>query len=243
MQHLLILGAKSDIAMAIAKKYAANGYHLLLAGRNIDDLDTFKEDLKVTYKISVSLLEFDVLKETTHTSFFKALPIQPAGVICCIGYLGDEALAQTSFEEVDRIIRTNFLGCVSILNVSAEYLEKQGEGFIVGISSVAGERGRASNYHYGSAKAGFTAYLSGLNARLSKKGIHVLIVKPGFVDTKMTAHLSLPKRLTTTPDVVAKKIFSAQRRKRNVIYVKAIWRPIMFVIRILPAFIFKRLNL
>lgn len=243
MKHLLILGAKSDIAKALAKEYARQGYHLILAGRQIEELSEFSNTLKSEYTIEVELVTFDVLDYESHELFINHLSVKPHGIICCVGYLGNQELATNDFNEASQIINTNYTGCVSILNHCATLLKESKEGFIIGVSSVAGERGRKSNYFYGSAKAGFTAYLSGLRARLLEHNIHVMTVKPGFVYTKMTAHLELPKLLTVTPEHVAKYVYKGQQQKKNVVYVKWMWRYIMWIIRSLPEFVFKKMNL
>jgi short-subunit dehydrogenase len=137
----------------------------------------------------------------------------------------------------------NYTGAVSILNVVAEDFEKRGQGAIVGMSSVAGDRGRQSNYIYGSAKAGFTAYLSGLRNRLAKTGVHVMTVKPGFCRTKMTEHLELPAALTAEPAQVATAVFQGMEKKQNVVYTLWMWRWVMLVIRCIPECVFKRLGM
>lgn len=243
MKHLLILGAKSDIAKALAKEYASHGYHLILAGRQIEELTGFSNALQSEYDISVQLVHFDALQLDTHASFINELTIKPFGVICCVGYLGNQELAVNDSEEALQIINTNYIGCVGILNQCAQMLEKNKNGFIIGVSSVAGERGRKSNYFYGSAKAGFTAYLSGLRARLLSENVHVMTVNPGFVYTKMTEHLELSKPLSIYPELLAKKVYRAQQKGKNVIYVKWIWKYIMLIIRCIPEFIFKKTNL
>jgi len=243
MKHLLLLGAKSDIAKALAKEYASHGYHLIFAGRQIQELSDFANELQLKYNVSVELIHFDVLDFNSHPSFFNDLSTKPNGVICCVGYLGNQDLAMQNPKESLLILNTNFIGCVTILDQFASYFEQIKQGFIIGISSVAGDRGRKSNYFYGSAKAGFTAYLSGLRARLFSKNVHVLTVKPGFVYTKMTAHLVLPKPLTIYPDVLAEKVYKGHQKKKNVVYIKWIWKYIMWVIRFIPEFIFKKMNL
>ena len=243
MKHILILGAKSDIAKALAKEYARNGYHLILAGRQIEELSDYSNTLKLEYSISVQLKHFDALDFDSHSAFIKDLETKPFGVICCIGYLGNQKLAIQDSDEAMRIIQTNYTGCVNILNHCTQHLAQVDAGFIIGVSSVAGDRGRKSNYFYGSAKAGFTAYLSGLRVGLYAKSIHVITVKPGFVYTKMTAHLQLPKLLTVSPEFLARKVFKAQQKKKNVIYVKWVWRCVMCIIRVLPEFVFKKMNL
>ncbi|MDY8135846.1 SDR family oxidoreductase [Aquimarina sp. 2201CG5-10] len=243
MKHILILGAKSDIGKALAEIYAQNGYHLILAGREIEVLSQFKTSIEEKQGVSVQLVHFDALKYDTHQSFFSNLKTKPFGIICCVGYLGNQQLAQQDPKEAKRIIDTNYTGCVHILDICATYLEQVGDGFIMGISSVAGERGRKSNYFYGSAKAGFTTYLSGLRARFVNKGVHVITVKPGFVNTKMIAHLETPKLLSIEPERLASIVFKAQQHKRNVVYVGWKWKYIMWLIRSIPEFIFKKTNL
>jgi short-subunit dehydrogenase len=130
-----------------------------------------------------------------------------------------------------------------MLNEAALRMERRGNGCIIAISSVAGERGRASNYVYGSAKAGLTAFLSGLRNRLARKGVSVMTVKPGFIATKMTDGMNLPPWLTAQPDEVAAAIYRAHRSGRDILYVRPIWRPIMAVIRYIPEVLFKRLSI
>jgi short-subunit dehydrogenase len=157
--------------------------------------------------------------------------------------MNDNEHVTSSQEETLRTINTNFTGAVSILNLVAGYYATQKHGAIIGISSVAGERGRQSNYIYGSSKAGFTTYLSGLRNRLYHSNVHVLTVLPGFVYTKMTEHLTLPKLLTATPAQVAEAVYKSAKRKRNVIYVKWFWRWIMYIIKFIPESIFKKKKL
>ncbi|WP_461833464.1 SDR family oxidoreductase, partial [Desulfothermus sp.] len=191
--YLLILGANSDIAKATAHRFAKEGYNLYLASRDIEKLEVIARDIEVRYKVKVKPLYFDALDYLSHQRFYESLHPRPKGVVCAVGYLGNQIKAQSDFEEAKKIIGTNFTGCVSILNIIANDFEKRKYGFIVGISSVAGDRGRKSNYIYGSAKAAFTTYLSGLRNRLFKTGVHVITVKPGFVQTKMTQGMNLPK--------------------------------------------------
>jgi short-subunit dehydrogenase len=132
---------------------------------------------------------------------------------------------------------------VSILNVVANEFEKLNDGLIIGISSVAGERGRQSNYLYGSAKAGFTAYLSGLRNRLFKSNVHVMTVKPGFMKTRMIEGIKTPGPLTASPEIAARKIFKAAQSRKNVVYILPVWRLIMFIIRSIPEGIFKKMKL
>lgn len=243
MPQVLILGATSDIAVALAHQYGASGYNLQLASRDINTLEPIKKDLEIRYEVQVNTYAFDATNFESHVAFYQSLEVKPDIAICVFGYLGDQTKASQDWQECKRIIETNYTGAVSILNIIANNFEQKKKGIIVGISSVAGERGRQSNYIYGSAKAGFTAYLSGLRNRLTKNNIHVVTVKPGFVDTRMTEHLDLPKPLTAKPAQVAKQIFSATKKKKNVLYVLPIWKIIMLVIKMIPESIFKKMKL
>ena len=157
--------------------------------------------------------------------------------------MGDQAAAEADPQAADLIMRSNYNGPALALNEVALRMQRRGSGQIIGISSVGGDRGRASNYVYGSAKAGFTAFLSGLRNRLARTGVRVMTVKPGFVNTRMTAGMKLPKRLTAEATEVATAVLRAQKAGRDVIYVRPIWRPIMLIIRGLPEPIFKRSKL
>lgn len=243
MATILILGATSDMALALAELYAKKGDYLQLAARNPKSLVPIKSDLKIRFGAKVNTYVFDAMDFNSHKGFYESLDKKPDIVLCVFGYLGDQGKAINNWNESKQIIQSNFTGAVSILNIIANDMENRKKGVIVGISSVAGERGRVSNYLYGSAKAGFTAYLSGLRNRLCKSGVHVLTVKPGFVNTKMTEGLPLPKPLTAQPEDVAKAIDNAVRKQKNTIYVFAKWRLIMYIIKSIPEFIFKKLNL
>jgi short-subunit dehydrogenase len=243
MPTVLLLGAGSDIATALARKYASLGYNVQLAARSAGRLQPLVSDLRIRHGISASLHEFDAAIFSTHTPFWAALQPRPDITCCIFGYLGDQPKAETDWQECEKILNANFTGAVSILNIVANDYAAKGTGVIVGFSSVAGERGRASNYLYGSAKAGFTAYFSGLRNRLSKPGVRVLTVKPGFVETRMTEGMALPPLLTAKPEQVADAVVKAVKNQRDVIYVKWFWRWIMFIIKSIPESIFKNLNL
>jgi len=240
---VLLLGATSDMAIALSRHYGANGYNLQLAARNSEDLEIIKNDLKIRYSVAVEAFEFDALDFDHHHQWYSQITKKPDVVILVFGYLGDQEKAIHHWNDARKIIETNYVGAVSILNVIAGDFEKRGNGTIIAISSVAGDRGRMSNYLYGSAKAGLTAYLSGLRNRLFHAGVHVMTVKPGFVRTKMTEGLPLPKPVTTDPEKVAEKIFKGALKKKNTIYVLPVWALIMLIIRTIPEFIFKKLKL
>ena len=243
MDYILIIGAKSDIAKAIARKYAENGYNLYFASRNSDELNGFSKDIQIRTQKDVKCFELDILDYNSHQSFYDKLKEKPIGVISVVGYLGEQEKAQNDFEEANKIMNTNYTGVVSILNIVANDFEINKKGFIVGISSVAGDRGRKSNFIYGSAKAAFTTYLSGLRNRLFSSDVHVTTVKPGFVATKMTEGLDLPEKLTAQPSEVADDIFKAQQKGKDVLYTKWFWRWIMLIIKHIPEFKFKKMSI
>ena len=243
MPTVLILGASSDIAIAMARKFAANKHNIQLAARKPMDLKPLQSDIAIRYQVSCEVYGFDALAFSTHPSFFESLNPKPDISICVFGVMEDEDAAFENFEITHRMIDTNFTGAVSILNQIAQYYSGQKKGIIVGISSVAGERGRQSKLIYGSTKAAFSAYLSGLRNKLFKDGVHVLSVKPGFVNTRMTENLKLPKPLTAEPAEVANAVYAAVQKKKNTIYVKWMWRWIMLAIKNIPEFQFKKMNL
>jgi decaprenylphospho-beta-D-erythro-pentofuranosid-2-ulose 2-reductase len=243
MPTALILGASSDMAMAIARRFAANNYAVQLAGRHIQRMAAFQSDLQIRQSTVCSLHEFDAQQYNTHAGFFEQLEPKPDVTICVFGVMDDEDLAFNDWSLTERMINTNFTGAVSILNIAAQHYISQKKGCIAGISSVAGERGRQSKLIYGSAKAAFTAYLDGLRNKLFKYGVHVITVKPGFVNTKMTEELKLPAPLTAQPEEVAKAIYKAVQKRTNTIYVKWIWRWIMLIIKNIPEFQFKKMKL
>ena len=243
MASVLILGAASDMAIAIARRFAAAGHSIQLAARNVSRLQSLQSDLSVRHQSQCTLHEFDALDFDSHQHFVNSLPSLPEITICVFGYLGENEVARKDWKEALKIIHTNFTGAVSILNVISNVYAAQKKGVIVGVSSVAGERGRQSNYIYGSAKAGFSAYLSGLRNRMYHEGVHVLTVQPGFVYTSMTEHLQLPALLTARPEDVGVAVYKSVMARKNIIYVKWFWRWIMLIIRCIPEFIFKKMKL
>jgi len=238
---ILIIGAKSDIAVAVSHKFASEGYNLQLAARNSSELDAVVSDLKIRYKISISVHEIDILKYETFTDFFDSLECLPDIALCAVGVLGNQTDDEKSFYDSMLVMRTNYEGPSLLLGEIANRFEMRGSGSIIGISSVAGDRGRASNYIYGSAKSGFIAFLSGLRNRLQSSNVNVLTVLPGFVKTKMIKNIDTPAILTSLPENISDSIF------RNCFKSKLIypfpWRIIMHAIRNIPESIFIRLKL
>lgn len=243
MSYVLIIGAKSDIAKAVAREYAKNGYDLYLAARKVDELEDFINDLQVRSTRTVKPIELDILDYSLHEKIYTDLEEKPLGVVTAVGLLGDQEQAQSEFDHAQAIIDTNYTGLVSFLNTVSNDFEKRKSGFIVGISSVAGDRGRKSNYIYGSAKAALSTYLSGLRNRLTEANVHVMTVKPGFVATQMTKDMDLPEKLTAQPKQVAHDIYRAQQKNKNSLYTKWQWRWIMMIIKSIPEFIFKKLSI
>ena len=241
---LLVLGAKSDIAQAVAREFASHNFDVILAARNsFIESPAAKTDLEIRFGVRAFAAEFDAEDFASHAAFYANLPAAPAVILCAFGYLGEQAEAEKNWTEAARIISANYTGAVSILNIAANDFEARGAGCIIGISSVAGERGRASNYIYGSAKGGFSIFLDGLRHRLSRANVQVLSVKPGFVDTKMTEQMDLPKILTAQPENLARAIFAAYRKKKSTLFYLPAWRLIMLAVRNAPEFIFHKSNL
>lgn len=243
MPSVLILGAGSDMAVAIARKFAREKYDIQLAARSTAQVSALKSDLHIRHGVNTEAYAFDALDFASHAAFYNNLAVKPDITICVFGYLGDQEKGQRDWNEASRILHTNYTGAVSILNIVAEDYAAKKQGLIVGISSVAGERGRQSNYLYGSAKAGFTAYLSGLRNRLFHSGVHIVSVQPGFVATRMTENLQLPGLLTARPEQVANDVYKAVIKKKNTIYTKWFWRYIMLIIKNVPEGMFKKLKL
>lgn len=236
---VLIIAATSDIGAALAHGYARRGCALILAARDAAALAPLASDLALRHNVGVRVVACDVTT-TDPDRFFDELGVVPGTVVMVAGLLGDQQQAAADTAHADAIMATNYNGPARLLLAAARRMTG---GTIIGISSVAGDRGRASNFVYGSAKAGFSAFLSGLRNAHFKTGLHVLTVKPGFVATKMTAAMNLPPLLTAQPAAVADAIIKAQLRGRNVIYTKPVWWLIMTIIRHIPEVIFKRLSL
>jgi short-subunit dehydrogenase len=247
-ETLVVLGATSGIARALCQRLAARGCHLILAGRNLAEIEPLASDLRVRHRAEVSIEPFDALDFDGVGGFVDRCFAQPtgapSGVVLCYGYMVDQSLTQTDPAEARRTIDVNFTSAVLMLDRFAERFEQARAGSITVISSVAGDRGRQSNYTYGAAKAGLTAYLQGLRNRLYPSGVHVLTVKPGFVDTRMTQGRVNPRSpLLATPERVARSIDRAMVGRKDVIYAPWFWWGIMAIIRLIPEPVFKRLKL
>ena len=242
---VLVLGGSSAIVRATTAELAQRGYDIYLAGRDPQELSRDAADLMHRHQIDVAHAHFDADRMDAFDGFFRQVLEHTggiAGVVLGYGYLGGQALAAQSDEETLLIIERNFTSAARVLNRCAAELERQQHGFIIGIGSVAGDRGRQSNYTYGAAKGALSLYLEGLRNRLFRSGVKVLTVKPGFVDTAMT--FGLPGMfLVASPQYVGARIVRALEKGRHVIYVPWFWRYIMLIIRHIPETIFKRLSL
>lgn len=243
MPTVLILGAASDMAQAIAKTFAKKNYRVQLAARHAERLLAFKTDMQLRHDVTCTLHDFDALQFNTHHVFFQQLDPKPDVTVCVFGVMDEEELAFSNWDVTEKMINSNYTGAVSILNVAAAYYQLQKRGCIAGISSVAGERGRQSKLIYGSTKAALTAYLDGLRNKLFKDNVHVVTVKPGFVYTRMTENLTLPAALTAKPEEVGNAVYTAVEKRKNTVYVRWMWRWIMLIIKCIPEFQFKKMKL
>ena len=252
-RNYLIVGATSGIAKAIARLLAEEGARdkqpvgLILASRETEELDRLAADLRTRFGCATAVRRFDAGDLDAIPGFFAdcaaALPGGLHELVLCHGWLPDAEKAKHDPATMRRLVDINYTSAVILLELSAEHFEKQKDGAITAISSVAGDRGRQSNYPYGASKAGLTAYLQGLRNRLFHVGIPVLTVKPGFVDTGMTWGLIKPNSpLNAQPQKVAGLIVGAMRRRKNVIYAPGFWWGIMTIFKSVPEPIFKRLK-
>jgi decaprenylphospho-beta-D-erythro-pentofuranosid-2-ulose 2-reductase len=245
MRRVLILGATSAIAEEAAKLFATRGDRLFLAARNSERLEAIAADLRVRGATHVGTRHADLADLATHGPLLDEAWRTLDGVdtvLLAYGTLSDQKRCEGDVAQAELELRTNFVSAASLLSLAANRMEEARRGTIAVISSVAGDRGRQSNYVYGSAKAALTAFTSGLRNRLFRSGVRVVTIKPGFVDTPMTA--AFPKnRLFVGPDVVARGIHRAIERGTPVVYLPGKWRLIMWIIRNIPERIFMRLKL
>lgn len=242
---LMIVGATSAIAQETARYFARDGAEFFLVGRNAEKLAAVQRDLQVRGATRVVSYTFDLNDLAQHHALVSAAYDALGGldaVLIAHGTLTDQVKAQTSVEETLREIQTNALSYISLLTLLAERFERQQRGCLAVISSVAGDRGRGSNYIYGTAKGAVSLFTSGLRARLSRVGVSVVTIKPGFVDTPMTAHLK-KNLLYARPESVGKRIYKAMLKGEDIVYVPWFWRYIMLVICLIPERWFKRLAL
>lgn len=241
---MIVLGSTSEVAQAFVEKCLQEGEkfeRIYLLTSNRETTERFARHIDVKFLQQSEIIEIDLTKEIYYHQLDH---IHSQLLFCATGFLG-ESTEDSLYDNknTDRIISINYAKLVPLMNYFAQKFESQRSGTIIGLSSVAGERGRQSNFIYGSAKAAFTAYLSGLRNYLFDKKVHVMTVKPGFMETKMTEGLPLNPKLTATPLQAAECIYKGYLKEKNMIYVLPVWGIIMMIIRNIPEFIFKKLKL
>jgi len=240
----LVLGGSSAVARAFARQLAREGADVVMAGRDQEDLARSVGDLVACYEGNASAFSFDAAndEDRTHLAEMAAGLAGVVNVAVFFGMMPAQAEVDEDPDLAQMVVDANFTGAVVTLHKLAPVLEARGKGVVVGVGSVAGDRGRLPNYVYGAAKAGFHTYLAGLRNRLARKGVHVLTVKPGFMDTAMT--FGLPGLfLVASPEEVAAQILKAARKRVPVIYVPWFWKYIMLIIRHVPERIFMRMKI
>lgn len=243
--RILILGASSALAHETAKHFARDGADFVLVARNALKLETVRGDLQVRGARGVEVIEADLADLARHQELIETALKPFSGldlVLLAYGTLGDQKRDERSVEATVREFTTNGTSVISLLTLLGNYFEQQKRGCIAVISSVAGDRGRQSNYIYGAAKAAVTTFLSGLRNRLASSGVTVITIKPGMVDTPMTAHMR-KGLLFANPQGVGCKIYAAILKRKEVLYVPGYWRLIMWIIRSIPEPIFKKLRI
>lgn len=242
---VLILGATSPIAHALARQYAMRGAKVALAARDLEETERRAADLKVRFGVEARAYRFDARSYGDHPGFLRQVAADMGTIeiaVVAFGDLGDRQRSIEDFEAARVVLETNYLGAASICEAMAREMAGQRRGTIVGIGSVAGERGRYSNYFYGSAKGGFALYLQGLRARMFHEGVHVLTVKPGFIDTPMT--WGLRGRIPiASPDALAKAVAKAAERRTDFLYYPWFWRCVMAIVRAVPESRWKKLKI
>jgi decaprenylphospho-beta-D-erythro-pentofuranosid-2-ulose 2-reductase len=244
-RRVLIIGATSAIAAETARAYAERGAKLFLAGRNAAKLASVAADLRVRGAAEVHTGVLDVAQIPYQTRVIESAISTLAGLDVALiahGTLPVQSACEKQVEETVEALHVNFTATITLLTILANYFEAQHRGCIAVITSVAGDRGRQSNYVYGAAKGGVERFLQGLRNRLHASGVTVLTIKPGFVDTPMTASVK-KNPLFASPRGVGRSIHRAIERRRDVVYIPWFWRPLMMVIRVLPEPLFKRLHL
>lgn len=240
----MILGATSAIARAVSTQLAPKGASFFLVARNTTKLDSVAKDLLTRGAASVATFVANLDDTALHPQILAAAEKSLGGIevaLIAYGVLGNQRQAQVNYGAAEAILRTNFLSAVSLITLLANYFEAKRQGTLAVITSVAGERGRKSNYVYGASKGALNIFLDGLRNRIDRNGVHVLTIRPGLVDTPMTAHV--PKGpLFASPAAVAHGILNAIEKRKDSVYVPGFWALIMFIVRNVPQRIFKKLN-
>ncbi|MEM8657965.1 MAG: SDR family oxidoreductase [Pseudomonadota bacterium] len=240
----IILGASSAMARALSRDLALEGHRLLLCGRDTDDLERDATDLELRGADAADVFAFDTRSPDSFAPILAAAEAHegPLNVAVFAGSMPEQSQIDADPTLVAGVVTDNFAASAAFLMTLAPQMEARGSGAVVGVSSVAGDRGRLGNYVYGAAKAGFQTFLSGFRNRMARSGVHVMTVKPGFVDTAMTWGLE-GMFLVATPGQVAADIRRGIAKGRNVIYTPWFWVGIMTIIRMIPERIFKKLQI
>ena len=240
----IILGATSSMARAFARLKAEQGARLLLAGRDMAELRRLAADMRFRGASEAEALAFDARNPATFAPVIERAEAGGGMISAAIfvGSMPEQAVIDADPALIEGVVADSFTGSARFLQMLAPAMEARGGGTVVGVGSVAGDRGRLGNYVYGAAKAGFATYLSGLRNRLGREGVHVLTVKPGFVDTAMTWGLE-GMFLVASPEAVAASIERAVAKRKNTLYTPFFWRWIMLIIRLIPEPLFKRLSI
>lgn len=246
MKRVLIIGATSAIATACARRWATEGSEFFLVGRNLEKLQQTATDLEGRGAKSTTLHAMEATDTNAHVAMLESCVSAMRQVDIALiahGTLPDQQQCEQDPTIALQEFSNNGTSVIALLTLLSNHFETQRCGTLAVISSVAGDRGRPSNYLYGAAKAAVSTFCEGLRARMFKVGVHVITIKPGFVDTPMTQGLKLPKALVAQPDQVAKRITDGIDRKKDVIYAPGFWSLIMLIIRSIPRSVFKRINL
>jgi len=245
MSNILILGATSAIAKHTARLLAADGHSLYLVARNDDKLVAMKQDMLVRGATEVNYESLDLADDKKHEKLIQRATDTMGSidtVLIAYGTLADQNSAATNYTNTLKELQINCLSVISLLTILANQLEQQGSGTIAVITSPSGDRGRQSNYIYGTAKGALSIFLQGLRNRLAKSKVHVLTIKPGFVDTPMTKDFK-KGLLWVNPEVISQGIYTAIKKKKEVVYLPFFWRYIMVIIKSIPEKLFKHLSL
>jgi decaprenylphospho-beta-D-erythro-pentofuranosid-2-ulose 2-reductase len=244
-KKVLLLGATSAIATATARRLAAKGASFYLVARTAEKLELVACDLETRGAGTVTLKVMDLDDTAAHPQMLAEAAEALDGIDVALiahGVLGDQEHAQADYLVAEAILVTNFLSAVSLSTWLANYFESRQQGVLAVISSVAGDRGRKSNYVYGASKGALNIFLDGLRNRVDRHGVQVLTIRPGFVSTPMTTHLT-KNALFAEPSAIADGILKAIAKRKDVVYLPPIWALIMLIIRSIPQSIFKKMNM
>ena len=234
MSYLLVIGGNSDIGFSTAKIFASKGYDIHLASQNMDQLNLKKKIIESSFGVHCQISIINVYSQDSIENFMNNITINPEIILISAGYMENPEIL------FDKIIKINYLNLVEILEkLIIKNSNEKNLSTIIGISSIAGERGKKANSIYSSAKAGFSVYLDGLRQRLYNENINVITIKPGYVETKMTKNLNLSQYLVSSPNLIGKIIFKAFKKNKDIVYAPFFWKILLIIYRNIPEFIFK----